>query len=144
MSRFVSIIVRLTSAQTYPKTVVSYRLPRALCQAIFKRCGPITQSSAKPTAAGGVSVRLTFKHEKDAKTAETQFDKQVADGKTLHVKVIGGVNASLTGRLGVGVQDGSVDVLLGESTGSSCVFLPFLRALFSAHAWFCIHQENAL
>ncbi|ETW74957.1 hypothetical protein HETIRDRAFT_482766 [Heterobasidion irregulare TC 32-1] len=88
-------------------------------EAIFKRCGPITQSSAKPTAAGGVSVRLTFKHEKDAKTAETQFDKQVADGKTLHVKVIGGVNASLTGRLGVGVQDGSVDVLLGESTGSS-------------------------
>ena len=52
-----------------------------------------------------MSVRLTFKHEKDAKTAETQFDKQVADGKTLHVKVIGGVNASLTGRLGVGVQD---------------------------------------
>ncbi|THH13226.1 hypothetical protein EW146_g6967 [Bondarzewia mesenterica] len=88
-------------------------------EAIFKQCGPVTQSHEK-VANGAVTVRLTFKHDKDAKSAETRFDKQFADGQMLHVKVIGGVNASLPGRLGVGVQDGSVDVLINsESTGGS-------------------------
>jgi len=44
------------------------------------------------------------------------FDQQVADGRTLGVRVIGGVNASLSGRLSMGVVDGSVDVLMETDT----------------------------
>lgn len=88
-----------------------------LHQAIFKRCGAITNSAVRNTQ-GGVTVRLTYKNEKDAKEAVTTFDGQVADGRTLVVKVVGGVNASLSGRLGVGLED--VDVLMqGESSGGS-------------------------
>ncbi|EIM85076.1 MFS general substrate transporter [Stereum hirsutum FP-91666 SS1] len=86
-------------------------------EAIFKRCGAITNSAVRNTQ-GGVTVRLTYKNEKDAKEAVTTFDGQVADGRTLVVKVVGGVNASLSGRLGVGLED--VDVLMqGESSGGS-------------------------
>ncbi len=47
-------------------------------QAIFKRCGPITQSSVKQSLGNGdVTVRLTFKQEKDAREAVRVFDKQV-------------------------------------------------------------------
>lgn len=71
-----------------------------------------------------VTVRLTFKQEKDAREAVRFFDQQVADGRTLGVRVIGGVNASLSGRLSMGVMDGSVDVLMETDTdGGSCVFL---------------------
>lgn len=66
-----------------------------------------------------VQVRLTYKHEKDAQAAVAKFHGQPADGRTLEVKVVGGVNASLGGRLGVAVQDlGSVDVLMDESRSS--------------------------
>jgi RNA recognition motif. (a.k.a. RRM, RBD, or RNP domain) len=89
-------------------------------QAIFKRCGPITQSSVKQTPGGNgdVTVRLTFKQEKDAREAVRVFDKQVADGRTLGVRVVGGVNASLSGRLSIGVVEGSVDALM-EADNSS-------------------------
>jgi len=89
-------------------------------EAIFKRCGPITQSSAKTAPGGDVTVRLTFKHDKDARTAVENFNGQVADGRPLSVRIVGGVNASLSGRLGVGVQDGSVDMLMdsGSNGGS--------------------------
>lgn len=71
-----------------------------------------------------VTVRLTFKQEKDAREAVRLFDQQVADGRTLGVRVIGGVNASLSGRLSMGMVDGSVDVLMETDTdGGSCVFL---------------------
>jgi hypothetical protein len=71
-----------------------------------------------------VTVRLTFKQEKDAREAVRVFDQQVADGRTLGVRIIGGVNASLSGRLGMGLVDGSVDVLMETDTdGGSCVFL---------------------
>lgn len=66
-------------------------------------------------------VRLTFKNEKDAQAAVAKFNGQQADGKTLEVRVVGGVNASLFGRLGVTVQNDSVDVLMEENapkTGS--------------------------
>ena len=65
-------------------------------------------------------VRLTFKSEKDAQAAVKKFDGQPADGRILSVKIVGGVNVSLTGRLGVSVGD-SVDVLMNDtapSTGS--------------------------
>jgi hypothetical protein len=96
-------------------------------QAIFKRCGPITQSSVKQMHGNtDVTVRLTFKQEKDARDAVRVFDQQVADGRTLGVRVVGGVNASLSGRLSMGVVDGSVDVLMEtETDGGSCVFLYF-------------------
>lgn len=64
-------------------------------------------------------MRLTFKSEKDAQAAVKKFDGQPADGRILSVKVVGGVNVSLPGRLGVAVSD-SVDVLMdgAASTGS--------------------------
>jgi hypothetical protein len=90
-----------------------------IMQAIFKRCGPITQSSVKQTPGNGdVTVRLTFKQEKDAREAVRIFDKQVADGRTLGVRVVGGVNASLSGRLSIGVVEGSVDALMEADNGS--------------------------
>jgi len=46
------------------------------------------------------------------------FDQQVADGRTLGVRVVGGVNASLSGRLSMSVVDGSVDVLMDTDTDS--------------------------
>ena len=70
-----------------------------------------------------VTVRLTFKQEKDAREAVRIFDQQVADGRTLGVRVVGGVNASLSGRLSMSVVDGSVDVLMDTDADSgSCVF----------------------
>ena len=65
-------------------------------------------------------MRLTFKSDKDAQAAVKKFDGQPADGRILSVKIVGGVNVSLTGRLGVAVSD-SVDVLMNDtapSTGS--------------------------
>ncbi|KAH9073094.1 hypothetical protein EDB83DRAFT_2360811 [Lactarius deliciosus] len=91
-------------------------------EAIFKRCGPITQSSVKQSHGNAdVTVRLTFKQENDAREAVRVFDQQVADGRTLGVRVVGGVNASLSGRLSMGVVDGSVDALMeiDTDTGSS-------------------------
>jgi RNA recognition motif. (a.k.a. RRM, RBD, or RNP domain) len=89
-----------------------------ITQAIFKRCGPVTQSSVKQTNGNGdVTVRLTFKQEKDAREAVRVFDKQVADGRTLGVRIVGGVNASLSGRLSIGVVDGSVDALMEADNG---------------------------
>ncbi len=88
-------------------------------QAIFKRCGPITQSFVKQTPGNGdVAVRLTYKQEKDAREAVRVFDQQVADGRTLGVRVVGGVNASLSGRLSIGVVEGSVDALMEADNGS--------------------------
>jgi hypothetical protein len=88
-------------------------------EAIFKRCGPITQSSVKqPLGNADVTVRLTFKQEKDAREAVRVFDQQVADGRTLGVRVVGGVNASLSGRLSMSVVDGSVDVLMDTDADS--------------------------
>lgn len=71
----------------------------------------------------GPTVRVTFKQEKDAQAAVALFDGQPADGRMLTVKVVGGVNVSLGGRLSGGmVQDDSVDVLMGDDGGSgSCV-----------------------
>ncbi|TFY53860.1 hypothetical protein EVJ58_g9206 [Rhodofomes roseus] len=88
-------------------------------EAIFKRCGPITNSvlsKREPPV-----VRVTFKHEKDAQDAVAKFDGQPADGRTLSVRVVGGVNATLVGRLeGAVVDSDSVDVLMddGGSSGS--------------------------
>lgn len=67
---------------------------------------------------GDVTVRLTFKQEKDAREAVRMFDNQVADGRTLSVRVVGGVNASLSGRLSIGVVEGSVDALMETDSGS--------------------------
>lgn len=60
-------------------------------------------------------VRVTFKHEKDAQAAVAKFNGQPADGRILEVKVVGGVNATLSGRMGLAVQDGSVDALMADA-----------------------------
>lgn len=88
-------------------------------KAIFKRCGPITEARLTKTVGDTVQVRLTYKQEKDAQAAVAKFNGQPADGRTLEVKVVGGVNASLGGRLGIAVQDvGSVDFLMDDSPSS--------------------------
>lgn len=87
-------------------------------QAIFKRCGPITQHRAFKSSP--VAVRLVFKNDKDAQAAVSKFNGQPADGRTLSVKIVGGSNASLVGRLSaaaVGDID-SVDVLMEDAGGS--------------------------
>ena len=60
-----------------------------------------------------------YKNEKDAQTAISTFNGQPADGRVLQVKVAGGANATLGGRLSAAVED-SVDVLMddGPSGGS--------------------------
>lgn len=64
-------------------------------------------------------MRVTFKYEKDAQAAVSKFDGQPADGRTLVVRVVGGVNATLVGRLeGAALDSDSVDVLM-EGSGSS-------------------------
>ncbi|PSR79482.1 hypothetical protein PHLCEN_2v7007 [Hermanssonia centrifuga] len=85
-------------------------------EAIFKRCGAVTNHKLSRTDP--VTVRLTFKFEKDAQSAVKKFDGQPADGRILSVKVVGGVNATLGGRLGVAVGD-SVDVLMEETSSGS-------------------------
>ncbi|KAJ3484920.1 hypothetical protein NLI96_g5311 [Meripilus lineatus] len=88
-------------------------------EAIFKRCGPITEAKLMKSPGDTVQVRVIYKHEKDAQAAVAKFHGQPADGRTLEVKVVGGVNASLGGRLGIAVQDlGSVDVLMDDSPSS--------------------------
>lgn len=61
-----------------------------------------------------VVVRLVYKNEKDAQAAVSKFNGQPADGRTLLVKVVGGQNVSLGGRLSIAVDD-SVDVLMGDT-----------------------------
>lgn len=87
-------------------------------EAIFKRCGPITRSEVTKNG-DPVVVRLTFKHEKDAQAAVGKFHGQPADGKLLEVKIVGGVNASFGGRLGVTALDNSVDVLMDSDSTTS-------------------------
>lgn len=87
-------------------------------QAIFKQCGTITNAT-NMGRRDDVIVRLTFKVEKDALDAVKKFNGQVADGRELKVSIVGGVNTSLSGRLGAGVIDGdSVDALMSGSSGS--------------------------
>ncbi|KZT69703.1 hypothetical protein DAEQUDRAFT_756839, partial [Daedalea quercina L-15889] len=86
-------------------------------EAIFKRCGPITKSVL--SKRDPPVVRVTFKHENEAQAAVAKFDGQPADGRTLSVRVVGGMNATLVGRLEPAATDGdSVDVLM-EDDGSS-------------------------
>ena len=87
-------------------------------QAIFKRCGPITKHST--TSTRPVVVRLVFKNEKDAQAAVAKFHGQPADGRTLAVKIVGGSNATLAGRLSAAAVDDidSVDVLMDGGAGS--------------------------
>ncbi|KAI0741152.1 hypothetical protein C8Q76DRAFT_667127 [Earliella scabrosa] len=84
-------------------------------EAIFKRCGPIT-SAVLHTSSPDPVVRLTYKHEKDAQAAVAKFHNQPADGRTLNVKIVGGVNATLSGRIGAALVEGSVDVLMGDDS----------------------------
>ncbi|KAI0714059.1 hypothetical protein C8T65DRAFT_158576 [Cerioporus squamosus] len=85
-------------------------------EAIFKRCGAIT-TAVLHTASPDPIVRLTYKHEKDAQAAVAKFHGQPADGRTLDVKIVGGVNATLSGRIGAALVEGSVDVLMGDEAG---------------------------
>ena len=86
-------------------------------QAIFRRCGPIISSNlASNQASDNPIVRLTFKQPAHAVAAVAKFDKQPADGRILHVAVIGVQSVGLSGRLGgmdVVNENGSVDVLMG-------------------------------
>ncbi|KAL7277858.1 hypothetical protein ACG7TL_008804 [Trametes sanguinea] len=85
--------------------------------AIFKRCGPITSAVLHASTPDPV-VRLTYKNEKDAQAAVAKFHGQPADGRTLEVKIVGAHNASLSGRIGAALVEGSVDVLMGDAAPS--------------------------
>ncbi|KAH8087864.1 hypothetical protein BXZ70DRAFT_978150 [Cristinia sonorae] len=85
---------------------------------IFKRCGPVTRAENTKGGENPV-IRLTFKHEKDAQAAVAKFHGHLADGKVLEVKIVGGVNASFGGRLGVTAIDNSVDILMEEDNAQS-------------------------
>ncbi|CDO77027.1 hypothetical protein BN946_scf184403.g2 [Trametes cinnabarina] len=89
-------------------------------EAIFKRCGPITSAVLHASTPDPI-VRLTYKNEKDAQAAVAKFHGQPADGRTLEVKIVGAHNASLSGRIGAALVEGSVDVLISDSAsgGSS-------------------------
>ena len=63
-------------------------------------------------------VRLTYKSDKDAQAAVAKFHGQPADGRTLEVKIVGGVNATLSGRIGAALVEGSVDVLMADDSNS--------------------------
>ncbi|KAJ8508877.1 hypothetical protein ONZ45_g8883 [Pleurotus djamor] len=92
--------------------------------AIFKRCGTIV--SAKAVPGGEPKIRVTFKDPASATSAVQKFNGQVADGKTLAVRVVGATTTSLVGRLGGGAdglglvqQEGSVDVLMNSNDSGS-------------------------
>ncbi|KAI0036160.1 hypothetical protein K488DRAFT_41723 [Vararia minispora EC-137] len=86
-------------------------------QAIFKQCGAITEAKAAPSQSlDGVTVRLTFKAEKDALEAVRKFHKQVADGRELSVTIVGGSNTTLPGRLRLGTESDSVDDVMSSSS----------------------------
>ncbi|EIW54514.1 uncharacterized protein TRAVEDRAFT_31401 [Trametes versicolor FP-101664 SS1] len=87
-------------------------------EAIFKRCGAITSASLHSASPEPV-VRLTYKNEKDAQGAVAKFHGQPADGRTLEVKIVGGVNATLSGRIGAALVEGSVDVLMGDDNANN-------------------------
>ncbi|KIK97267.1 hypothetical protein PAXRUDRAFT_825112 [Paxillus rubicundulus Ve08.2h10] len=86
-------------------------------EAIFRRCGPIVSSElATNKSSDNVTVRLTFKQVAHAAAAVSKFDKQPADGRVLHVSIVGVQSVGLSGRLGgvdVVNENGSVDVLMG-------------------------------
>ncbi|KAH9912686.1 uncharacterized protein BXZ73DRAFT_56077 [Epithele typhae] len=82
-------------------------------EAIFKRCGMITAATMHSSNPDPV-VRLTYKNDNDAQAAIAKFHGQPADGRTLEVKVIGGVNTALSGRIGAALIEGSVDVLMSD------------------------------
>ena len=67
-------------------------------------------------------IRVVYKNEKDALAAVQKFNGQPADGRILSVKIVGNINASLSGRLSIPVGD-SVDVLMEDTPSStgSCV-----------------------
>lgn len=77
-------------------------------------------------------VRLVFKNERDAQAAVTKFNGQPADGRILVVKIVGGANASLAGRLSVAVNE-SVDVLMGDSASSGGSYVDPLMAGITQH-----------
>ncbi|KAI0629063.1 hypothetical protein C8Q77DRAFT_1066655 [Trametes polyzona] len=87
-------------------------------EAIFKRCGAITSAVLHSNSPDPI-VRLTYKNEKDAQAAVAKFHGQPADGRTLEVKIVGGVNATLSGRIGAALVEGSVDVLMGDDNATS-------------------------
>ncbi|PCH36661.1 hypothetical protein WOLCODRAFT_82757 [Wolfiporia cocos MD-104 SS10] len=90
-------------------------------EAIFKRCGPIIVSKIHESAHGSPVVRVTFKNEEDARAAVAKFHGQPADGRLLQVKIIGGVNATLGGRIAgsTPMQEDSVDSLMDMDSTSS-------------------------
>lgn len=64
-------------------------------------------------------VRVTFKHEADAQKAVSTFNNQRADGRVLAVKIVGGVNATLVGRIAALQEDRSVDALMQDDSTKS-------------------------
>jgi hypothetical protein len=112
--------------------------------AIFKRCGPIIPQGCKLVSGEKDPViRVTYKEVRiqpyfgllfsftcqqhtHAQDAVKKFNGQVADGKTLSVRIVGGTSTALAGRLGVGISPGgSVDVLM-EDDGASGSYVPLL------------------
>ncbi|KAI0319259.1 hypothetical protein OF83DRAFT_1055310 [Amylostereum chailletii] len=90
-------------------------------EAIFKQEGDIVRSVAVSTRDpnGDVAVRLVFKEDAHAQSAVKKFNGQMADGKRLGVRVVGGNNASLSGRMNVSAVEGNVDALVSDVSGGS-------------------------
>ena len=63
-----------------------------------------------------------------------RFNGQAADGRTLRVSIVGSANATLGGRLGLGVTNGTVDNLMEDDTGGSLVF--FVYSVYQRNKYF--------
>ncbi|EIN06720.1 hypothetical protein PUNSTDRAFT_46131 [Punctularia strigosozonata HHB-11173 SS5] len=106
-------------------------------EAIFKRCGPIVKAEIHQKHPELV-IRVTYKEQKDAKTAVEKFDGQNADGKKLHVTISGTKGTTIGSRFGLDpVQDGQVvlppsdsdskmrsDAILREDPRAALVVVP--------------------
>ncbi|KAF8141266.1 hypothetical protein EV363DRAFT_1425405 [Boletus edulis] len=74
-------------------------------EAIFRRCGAIISSEL-----------VNHQASENPSAAVAKFDKQPADGRILHVAIVGVQSVGLSGRLGgmdLVNENGSVDVLMG-------------------------------
>jgi hypothetical protein len=104
-------------------------------QAAFGSDGAVI-TEARLLSRGGEPpvVRVTYKAPADAAAAVRKYDGMAADGGTLSVALVGAKAASLVARLGgAPVLNGSVDAVLADDAGGSCVlarvFVCAVRAL---------------
>jgi hypothetical protein len=90
--------------------------------AFRRRSGVITEARLLSRPGAPPVVRVTYKAPADAAAAVRKYDGMAADGGTLSVALVGAKAASLVARLGgAPVLNGSVDAVLADDAGGSCV-----------------------